>query len=534
MDKKKIIDLLKDNNEKLHPKEWEYTVSLTHEILVALDKINQIKTSTDIIKEEEKLATKQNISPEIKEYNKEQNKLINSMKKVDEELTNKIKINESLSNDLKSIKNQIISLKSDITNLEHKEEKYRTQHHHLKKIEKMESIEKNQQKLEKKKEKLQKLSKKKEKYQAQLKKLEKKKLNLEKAPKIKELESIDLVAFEAPIPLGLRKNSLILSDDDDDNDSSNNSNDDDSNSIIDTQFSLNKMTIKKRIDNSYKSSITAIKFAYIKPLIAMGNENGTVIVTKYSHEKTQKKAEFSFPKGKIISVDFGPNDEHFLASCSDLTVRLYKTKGWSLLNENNKFKKSIDHAEFFNSNHKYVSCGKDNKIRIYDINKSKSFEKLKTSSHPYYVSSSLGNHQLLSGHSDSSVLLWDTKSGKQVNSFKFNKAKVIQVLAVSDSTIISLSINKLICVTDLRNSSLVGTIDVSCTNFDSFATRMAVKENLVVLGGQDGSVYSWSLKTFQLVSHKEICKNQISVVDIKHDQNKIAIGDSLGSTLIYY
>lgn len=530
-----INDLLIENNEKLHTKEWEHAVLLTSKILTSLEQLNQIKDLTESIKEEEEMATKQNVPPQIKEYNEEINRLTISVQKEDEILESRTKLNESLASDLQTIKQQIVTFKSEIENLEQKEKEYKSQHHHLKKVEKMENIEKNQQILEKKKDKLQKLNKKKEKYQAQLNKLEKRKSNIEKAPKIKELESIDLVAFESPIPKGLRKNSLIISDDDNDESSNKSNDDEDSSEIYDTLFSLNRMTLKKTIEVTDTSSISAIKFGHSKSLLATGNEKGTVTITKYSHEKMKKSAQFTYSKGKIISVDFGPNDEHFLTSCSDLTIRVYKTKGWSLINENDHFKKTIDHAEFYNSNHRYVSCGKDCKIRIYDINKSKSVAKMKSSSHPYYVSSSIGNHQLLSGHSDSSVSLWDTRSGKQTSSYKFNKGKVIQVLALpNSSTAISLSINKIICVTDLRNLSLIDKIDVSCTNFDSFDTKMALKDNFVVLGGKDGNVFSWSLKTFQLVSQKEIYDNEINVVDIKHDQNKLAVGDSNGNVSIYY
>lgn len=535
MDFDEILHLLKRNNIKLHPKDWGYTVSLTDQIITSFDKLSKVNQSIEKLKEDEKIASNQNLPPKIKEYSEERKKISNSIIKFDEKLIEVKKLNETVSTDLQAIKNQINLLNNEITKLERKEKDLKTEHHQLKKIEKIESIEKNQKTLERKNEKLQKLCKKEEKYQALLKKLDKKKLIIEKAPKRKDLENVDLAAFEAPIPAGLRKNSMIVSDDDDDSSNQSKDDDDDSDEIIETTFRLSRMCLKRNFKSSNESLITTIKFAHTKSLIATGCEDGTVTVTKYTHEKVKNSAQFKFPNYEIISVDFGHNDENFLVSCSDLVIRLYKTKEWTLLDENDHFKKSINHAEFIHSHHKYVSCGKNCKIKIYDINKLKSVAKMKTASHPYYVSSSIGNHQLLSGHSDSSVSLWDTRSGKQTGSFKFNKGKVIQVLAVPNSTTAaSLSINKQICLTDLRNFSLIDKIDVSCTNFDSYKTRMAIKDNFIVLGGQDGSIYSWSLKTFQLVSQKELCHNKIHVVDIKHDQNKISAGDSKGNVFIYY
>lgn len=534
MKKEEIIDLLKEKGQKQHTNEWTCAVLLTNEIINKMYQIQNLQVNLGSMKEELNMVAEQEATPKIKEYLDEENRLHSKIIKMEQLLNQNMEIHHLLSSDISKIRKQVDLSKQQIFDLKNKESELKNEKHYLKKLEKHEDIESNQKILEKKKQKLQKLNKKQEKHDKQLKVLENKKSTLENAPNQIVLEAVDLAVFEAPIPSRKGSFSENTISTDDINTTVHSTNDEDFDDDIISNFNLNRISLKKTLNEIHEKSITSIKFSHDKSYFATGGDDGVILVHKYSHDQIKQFTKLSNLDSEIVSLDFSPDDENFLAACSDLTIRVYRTKKWTPILENNHIKKKINHAEFFNSNSQYILCGKGNTIKIFDVNKTKPTSKFKSSSHPYYVTSSLGENLLLSGHSDSSVIIWDSRTGKQTNGYKFNKGKVIQVIASPTyNAIASLSINKVICLTDTRNLNLIKKIDVSCTNINSTKNRMSLKDKSIVIGGQNGVVYSWSLLSHQLVSQKKISDSPISTVEIKHESNKMAVGDAKGNIYFY-
>ena len=131
-------------------------------------------------------------------------------------------------------------------------------------MEKHEDIESNQKILEKKKQKLQKLNKKQEKHDKQLKILENKKSTLENAPNQIVLEAVDLAVFEAPIPSRKGSFSENTISTDDINTTVHSTNDEDFDDDIISNFNLNRISLKKTLNEIHEKSITSIKFSHDK------------------------------------------------------------------------------------------------------------------------------------------------------------------------------------------------------------------------------------------------------------------------------
>lgn len=219
-----------------------------------------------------------------------------------------------------------------------------------------------------------------------------------------------------------------------------------------------------------------------------------------------------------------------LTGSYDSKLRIYNAENdycISFTNFDNK--DPILDAKFLSDN-QYVASPKNSTIKLYDITKSIPISKVKTNSFGYSLSPTY-NNLIVSGHHNGSIISWDIRTKAQVNEIKAHTQPCIHVISNFESSrVVSLSLDNTIIVNDLRYPQApVGKIKIKETHISSKRSRMSVQNDIVIVGGNDGNIYSYSLNDFKKRSLFTALNGSNALnVQLSNSLNYLVTGDNNG------
>ncbi|OHT04802.1 hypothetical protein TRFO_27659 [Tritrichomonas foetus] len=277
--------------------------------------------------------------------------------------------------------------------------------------------------------------------------------------------------------------------------------------------------------------VTALKYSNMGNYLATGGADSLISIISTGTQQCIHKIN---QKHGILSLDFNMTDSLLMSTSYDKTIRFYSTKDFSEVKKYNKSDNSpkIFHAEFI-TDKQFIACSNEQRIKHYDIDRLKPLLSLKCASTPLYVTTLNKSYLTASSHADGRVCLWDSREHTPIQTIKENSSRVIQVLGINDSLIVSLSMNQCLNFIDKRGAKIIEKIKLLKASVNSEMCKMTLKDEMVLIGGQNGSIFEFSSQTFKQKS--ELTSNhKIPLITLASSSgNSLASGDQNGYVKIW-
>jgi hypothetical protein len=157
--------------------------------------------------------------------------------------------------------------------------------------------------------------------------------------------------------------------------------------------------------------VTAIEFSPDSKYLATGDRNGGLFI--WEAESGQEMFNLAGHKGAITAITWRGDSEMFASASEDGTLKSWKASDGSALRSITAHAGGALAARFAHDG-RIVSCGRDNKIQIWDTN-GKNLRTLPfTGDLPNRVTFSDDGNRVIGSDWKGSVLVWDAKSGKSL------------------------------------------------------------------------------------------------------------------------
>lgn len=279
--------------------------------------------------------------------------------------------------------------------------------------------------------------------------------------------------------------------------------------------------------SKHNGTVTCIAFSNSQPIAATGGEDGRVHLV--NTETCAKFCDLTEAKRCIMSLAFSPLDQLMLTACYDGSIRIYKVgQPFTLTTNCNDNRDCVNDAKFITDD-KYISCCRDHTVKLYDVRKGTAISSFTSNSIPYSICSIQGESMIVTGHHDGKLRVWDFRVRGTPTELPVHKQKVIQVYGTAGSSrIVSLGQDKMICVSDIRSKSVCGKINIAKSGIPSETAQMAVLNDEVLIGGNDGQLYDYSIEKFTLTRSMKGHNSPVCCVAIKRSVGLIASGDKSG------
>jgi WD40 repeat protein/cell division protein FtsB len=274
-------------------------------------------------------------------------------------------------------------------------------------------------------------------------------------------------------------------------------------------------------------SVTCLAFSPTQPLLASGGEDTVVAIMRT--DTHQSVGQLADAKGSVMAVDFSPTDQLLLSASWDHAVRVYRIAGSNLvLAYNCKDHTDCVYDARFLSNDRFVSCSRDQTVRLFDIKSMTPVSTFTSSSRPFSVCALQGGSLVATAHFDGKIRGWDFRARGPPLEFKPHKGTIGFVTTLPGGTqIVSYgSDDKLIVVSDLRAKNLIGKVPHRPA-VSREKIQLGIWGEHAVVGGQNGQLCSYDLTSFKL---KETLKgSDAPVYCVTSKMNfGIATGDQAG------
>lgn len=264
----------------------------------------------------------------------------------------------------------------------------------------------------------------------------------------------------------------------------------------------------------------------------------------------------------IRSVAFSPDGIYLASGSADQTVRIWEADSGKLLRVLEGHLDDVTSIAFSPIGNILATASLDKTVKLWDITTGKILRNL---THPEGVDAvtfSKDGKQLATGCKDGEITIWNAETGAEVSTLKTDAD--IHALAFNfDSTnLVAGCVNKNLKVFDLKNSSLLRTLnghtdEVRSVAFSPDGSRFASAsfDKSVIIwdastgkalntlsghssgvatviysadgkslatGGQDKSVKIWSVDSYKLVRSIDGFANPVSSIAFKNDSNTLA------------
>ena len=214
-------------------------------------------------------------------------------------------------------------------------------------------------------------------------------------------------------------------------------------------------------------------------------------------------------KGKVYSVAFSPDNNHFVSGSEDKTIKLWNIN--TQLNKNYKIeeietfkghKKAVKSVDFNNTGRLIVSGSEDNTVKIWDTTGTvlhtleghiNSVECVKFSNNGKFIAS---------GSADNTIKLWDVNEGKLIKTFIGHTSGVESVAFSSDDKyIVSASLDNTIKTWNITTGKSENTYKKHTGGV--YAVTFG-DNNEIISGSADGSIKSWNKNINTVISYTHI------------------------------
>jgi hypothetical protein len=245
-------------------------------------------------------------------------------------------------------------------------------------------------------------------------------------------------------------------------------------------------------------SVTCVAFSPSQPLLASGSEDTVVALMRT--DTYQSVGQLTDAKGSVMAVDFSPTDQLLLSASWDHAVRVYRTAGSGMvLAYNCKDHTDCVYDARFLSNDRFVSCSRDQTVRLFDIKQMTAISTFTSSSRPFSVCSLQGGSLVATAHFDGKIRGWDFRTRGAPLEFKPHKGTVgfLTTLQGGGQLVSYGSDDKLIVVSDLKAKNLIGKVPHRAA-VSREKIQLAIWGDQAVVGGQNGQLCAYDLTTFKL------------------------------------
>jgi WD40 repeat protein len=164
----------------------------------------------------------------------------------------------------------------------------------------------------------------------------------------------------------------------------------------------------------------------------------------------------------------------------------------------------------FLSDDRFVSCSRDQTIRLFDIKNGAPITSFTSSSRPFSICSLQGGSLVVTAHFDGKLRGWDFRTRGAPLEFKAHKGTVGFVTSIPGMTqLLSYgSDDKFLMVSDLRAKNLIGKVPHKPA-VPREKIQLALWGDQAVIGAANGHICAYDLTTFRL---KEMIKGAESPV----------------------
>jgi len=252
---------------------------------------------------------------------------------------------------------------------------------------------------------------------------------------------------------------------------------------------------------AHEGEINSVKWSPHGLNVATGGSDRKIKLWDVSKEVNTLCSTLRGSNGSIMSIDYDSAGTLLLAaSYGDFACRVWSTDDLKLRHTFTGHNKEVMSAKFIEDSKKFVSASHDRTLRIWDL-RSKACISTKFAGSMCNDVVCLGDTTIISGHFDSSLKFWDTRSGNTPTA-EIKLAGKVTSLDVSKSGcyVLACARNNAVYLHDVRMAKT--SVPVSSFVADGFQVgcdwaraSFSPDSEYVSVGSSDGSVYIWSIST---------------------------------------
>lgn len=301
------------------------------------------------------------------------------------------------------------------------------------------------------------------------------------------------------------------------------------------QMKIKDLLQKVRAGSAQKrhsGPVTCLCFANNQPFYASGGDDSIVNVIR-SDDYT-KAAGLPEAKATIMSIEFSPNDSLLLTASYDKSVRLYKVPSFTLAHNIGDNRDCVNDARFAGLD-KFVTCCRDQTIKLFDIDKSVPISSFTSNSTPYSIAVLNGPSLVVTAHHDGKLRAWDFRVKTALLEIQVHKTNIMQVLPFPNDTnrVISLGADRQIIVTDIRAKTILNKINTHMVGLPTEHMQMGTFENSCIVGGTSGDIFDFDIESGCLKKQIRGHTAPIFCTTIKQRVGSILTGDKIGNVLLW-
>ena len=169
--------------------------------------------------------------------------------------------------------------------------------------------------------------------------------------------------------------------------------------------------------------VTAVEFSPDSKYLATGDRNGGLVLW----EAASGQEMFSLPghKGAITAITWRGDSEIFVSASEDGTLKLWKASDGAALRSITAHNGGALAARFTHDG-RVVSCGRDNKVQIWDTSGKNLVTLAFNGDLPNRVTFSDDGKKVVGSDWKGKVFVWDAKSGKVVGELEANPPTLVE------------------------------------------------------------------------------------------------------------
>ena len=281
----------------------------------------------------------------------------------------------------------------------------------------------------------------------------------------------------------------------------------------------------------HAGSVTALCFANTQPYLASGAEDSTVHIVRTDNFLKTTTLRDS-PK-TIMAINFSPSDRTMLTASFDGVVRFYRIPDFKLINTNSDNRDCVTSSVFL-TDEKFITCCRDQTIKLFDISRSSPVVSLSTPSTAHCVFPLQGESLIITSHHDGKIRGYDLRAQGSPFEIRVHKKQAIQVTGrLGGTKVASLSVDKTIAVIDIRGKVVLGSINIQKAGMPSDKMQMALVDKSAIIGSTSGDLYDYDLMSYKLHSTVKGPNAPVLCVAANESMGLLSIGDKNGVVQIW-
>ncbi|KAH0794664.1 TIR domain-containing protein [Histomonas meleagridis] len=281
--------------------------------------------------------------------------------------------------------------------------------------------------------------------------------------------------------------------------------------------------------SGHSGPISYITTSNTPGFIATGDDDSLVNI--YDLTSYSLLATLHDSKRSTMALRFSPSDNIFCTASYDSSVRLYSVPAFKQVSTISSNKECVNDVCFLYDS-KLVTCSRDGHLRLFDVNKSKQLNEIKTGSTPHSIHV-IGESTVITAHHDGKLRCFDFRANKDaVFEIKAHKSKVFQVIGKKDSpNVVSFGLDYNMVMTDIRAKNVVQKLSFRKSGLPSEKMQMSMNDEMVIYcGGTDGRIYKYDLKNRNFLEAKNAHTHPC--ICVEYDSNaRIAVSGDKGGVV---